>query len=109
MFSEYHAAASPSAAFMLRRGNRKLIHYVGYEPELFDLAADPEETADLAPSDRATVAEYEAILRAICDPELVDRRAKDDQNALTDRYGGPEAAFKTGTPGATPVPGQAPE
>ena len=108
-FSEYHAAASPSAAFMVRRGTKKLIWYVGYEPELFDLAADPEETVDLAASDPAAVAEYEAILRAICDPERVDRRAKDDQNALTARFGGPEAAFRTGTPGATPVPGEQPE
>ena len=108
-FSEYHAAASPSAAFMVRRGSRKLIHYVGYEPELFDLAANPEETLDLATSDPATVAEYEALLRAICDPERVDREAKDDQNALAARFGGPEVAFRTGTPGATPVPGQGPE
>ena len=110
-FSEYHAAASPSAAFMVRRGNRKFIYYVGYEPELFDLADDAEETVDLAGSDRhrAVVSEYEAILRGICDPERVDRFAKDDQNALTDRYGGPETAFRTGTPGATPVPGRKPE
>ena len=82
---------------------------MGYEPELFDLAADPEETVDLAASDRSTVAEYESILRGICDPERIDRRAKDDQNALTDRYGGPETAFTMGTSGATPVPGQGPE
>ena len=109
VFGEYHAAASPSAAFMVRRGHRKLIYYVGHEPELFDLSADPEETVDLAVSDPSSVAEYAAILRAICDPERVDRMAKDDQNALTDRYGGPEAAFTMGTPGATPVPGQKPE
>ena len=108
-FSEYHAAASPSAAFMVRRGDRKLIHYVGYEPELFDLAADPEESANLAATEPEAVAEYEAILRGICDPERIDRLAKDDQNALTDRFGGPEAAFETGTPGATPVPGEKPE
>ncbi len=106
-FSEYHAAASPSGAFMVRRGAHKLIYYVGYEAELFDLAADPEETVNLASLDsrRAAAAEYEAILRAICDPERVDRMAKDDQNALVARFGGPEAAFRTGTPGATPAPG----
>ena len=38
VFSEYHAFASPSAAFMLRNGRYKYNYYVGYEPELFDLA-----------------------------------------------------------------------
>lgn len=106
VFAEYHAAASPSAAFMVRRGAGKLIHYVGYQPEFFDLAADPEETVDLAadPAAAGRVAEYERLLRGICDPEAVDRRAKDDQNALVARFGGPEKAFETGAPGATPVP-----
>jgi choline-sulfatase len=37
-------------------------------------------------------------------PEAVDRRAKDDQNALVARYGGPEAVRALGNPGATPAP-----
>jgi choline-sulfatase len=52
------------------------------------------------------VAEYEGHLRAICDPEKTDRQAKDDQNALIGKFGGREKALHTGTPGATPVPGQ---
>jgi len=32
---------------MVRRGDHKLHHYVGFQPELFDLAADPEELHDL--------------------------------------------------------------
>jgi choline-sulfatase len=107
-FSEYHAAGSPSAAFMLARGRYKYHHYVGYPPELFDLAADPEEAHDLAadPSHAAVVAEFDAILRGMLDPEAVDRRAKDDQRRLIERAGGREVALRTGTPGATPVPGE---
>ena len=43
VLSEYHAAGSPSAAYMLRRGRFKYIHYTGFAPELFDLEDDPEE------------------------------------------------------------------
>ena len=111
VFSEYHAASSPSGAFTVRRGAEKYIHYVGYEPELFDLARDPEEASNIASGGegRRRAAAYERMLRAICDPEDVDRRAKDDQNALVERFGGRDAAFGTGTPGATPVPGERPE
>ena len=48
VFSEYHAFGSPSAAFMLRNGRYKYNYYVGYAPELFDLAADPGEERNLA-------------------------------------------------------------
>lgn len=47
--------------------------------------------------------ELEARLRAMLDPERVDRLAKDDQNALVARFGGRERALRSGTPGATPV------
>jgi choline-sulfatase len=111
VFSEYHAAQSPTGAFMLRKGKYKLNYYVDYEPELFDLEADPEETTNLADDENYAliVAEYEGYLRDICDPEKVDREAKDDQNALIEKFGGREKALHTGTPGATPVPGQGQE
>ncbi len=110
VFSEYHAAASPSGAFMVRRGTDKLIHYVGYGPEFFDLARDPEETVNRADDEacRDAVSELYGALRGICDPEAVDQAAKDDQNALVARFGGPEKAFTTGTPGATPAPSAVP-
>ena len=110
-FSEYHAVGAPSAAFMLRRGRYKYHHYVGYPPELFDLETDPEELDDLAgdAAHAGTLAELEAALRAMLDPDAVDRRAKADQAALIERFGGREAAMDYGAPGATPVPGQAQE
>ncbi|MBT6095295.1 MAG: sulfatase-like hydrolase/transferase [Rhodospirillaceae bacterium] len=107
-FSEYHASSSPTGAFMLRKGKYKLIYYVGFEPELFDLDADPEETTNLAsdPDYAGVLNDYETHLRDICDPEKTDRQAKDDQNALIETFGGREKALNIGTPGATPVPGQ---
>ena len=110
-FSEYHAVASPTGGFMVRKGRYKLNYYAGMRPELYDLAADPEETRDLAddPAHARVLAEYQAVLRAITDPEETDRRAKADQAALVERHGGREAAMGLGPLGATPVPGQGSE
>ena len=106
VFSEYHAAGAVSGAFMLRTGRWKYIYYVGFEPELFDLDADPEETTNLAavPEYAVVVASLDARLRAICDPEAADARAHADQAAMIEAYGGREAALKLGAPGATPPP-----
>ncbi len=106
-FSEYHAVGSSSAAFMLRRGNWKYHHYVGYPPELFNLEDDPGETSNRAddPDYAEVTAAFEAQLRGMIDPEAVDRLAKDDQAELVKRFGGRDKAATVGTPGATPVPG----
>ncbi|MYF85927.1 MAG: sulfatase-like hydrolase/transferase [Rhodospirillaceae bacterium] len=106
-FSEYHAVGSNSGGFMLRKGRYKYHYYVGHPPELFDLEADPEELTDLAPdpAHAATLAECEALLREIVDPEDADRRARADQRALIERYGGWQEARKRGAPAATPAPG----
>ncbi len=104
VLSEYHAIGAESGAFMLRRGRWKYHHYVGFAPELFDLDADPEELTDVAATRPETVAEFDALLRGICDPEATDQRAKADQAALVERFGGREQALATGTPGATPAP-----
>lgn len=108
-FSEYHAAGAASGAFMIRRGRFKLVHFVGMAPQLFDLKADPEEMNDLAGKAEyaATVAELNAELRKICDPEEVDARAKADQAAVVEKNGGRDAVIKRGTFGATPPPGSA--
>jgi len=65
VFSEYHAAGAVSGAFMLRKGRWKLIHYVGFEDELFDLEADPEELSNVAadPQNAAVLADLHAALR----------------------------------------------
>lgn len=110
-FSEYYAAAADRAAFMIRKGRYKYIHYLGYEAELFDLDADPEELNSIAsnPKHAEIVAEYEADLRSIVDPEAMDERAYRAQTALVERYGGREGIIERGVFGATPPPGHAPE
>ncbi len=94
VFSEYHAAGAVTGAFMLRRGRWKLIYYVGFEPELFDLQDDPEELTNRA-ADPAYAGVLEGLtdrLYAICDPERTDAQAHADQAALIASYGGREAA-----------------
>jgi choline-sulfatase len=106
-FSEYHAASAESAAYMIRRGKWKLIHYVGMAPELFDLQNDPQELVDLvaAGGHEAVVAELDVELRKLVDPEAQDRQAKADQRALLAAHGGRDAVVRRGGFGATPAPG----
>ena len=91
-FSEYHAAGSPSASYMLRKGRFKYISYVGFEPELFDLEKDPEESTNLAgrPEYAETLKSLDGLLRTIVDPEKEDRRANDAQRTLIESKGGPD-------------------
>jgi choline-sulfatase len=106
VFSEYHAAGGVTGAFMLRKGRWKLIHYVGFPDELFDLEADPEELQNRAPDPAcaAVLQDLHAELRAICDPHATNAQAFADQDALIVRHGGRDAALKLGAPGATPPP-----
>ena len=91
-FSEYHAAGSPSASYMVKKARFKYIYYVRFEPELFDLVADPEESTNLAAKVEyaATVKQLDALLRTIVNPEEEDRRANEAQRLLIESKGGPE-------------------
>jgi choline-sulfatase len=111
VLSEYHAVGSVSGAYMLRQGRFKYHYYVGLQPELFDLANDPEETVDLAnDTGHATILKnLEQKLREYLDPEETDAKAKADQAELIRRFGGREKALHKGTKGATPAPGQGSE
>lgn len=85
VFSEYHAQGMVNGGFMVRKGRYKYCAYVGAEPQLFDLEADPDECTDVA-SDPAFAAVREDMHREllrIADPVAVDARAKSDQAERT--------------------------
>jgi choline-sulfatase len=110
VMSEYHAAGSATAAFMIRKGKFKYVHYVGMPPQLFDLEADPCETRDLGQDAgyRGLVADCEAALRKVVNPEAADAQARKDQAAKITKLGGREAILAKGSFGHSPVPGTTP-
>ncbi len=111
VFSEYHAVGCTHGTFMVRRGRWKYVHYVDAPPQLFDLAADPQELRDLAgvPAHQAARQEMERRLRDIVDPEDADARARADQRRVVERHGGREAVIARGAFDNSPVPGEAPK
>jgi len=110
ILSEYHAAGAISGAYMIRCGKYKYIHYVGLPPMLFDLERDPHERVDLGCNRDydAVIADCEAALRKVVDPETADRLAKADQQAHIEKYGGKDAILKRGTFRYSPPPGAKP-
>jgi choline-sulfatase len=107
VFAEYHAAGSRRGAFMLRDGDDKLITHVDAPPQLFNLAVDPCEAVNLAadPSAQERVRDLQQQLHAVCDPEQVDQRARADQKAKAEHWGGNAAILKEGLLVYTPPPG----
>ena len=107
VFAEYHAQGSKAGQFMLRAGDLKLIYHVGMPPQLFDLAADPDEAHDLVEEQRdaGRAKTLEAQLRTICDPEEVDARAKADQRKMAEFWGGPDKLRGAEQIVFTPPPG----
>ena len=112
VFSEYHAVGSAAASFMLRDSRYKYLYYVDGPPQLFDLETDPEERHDLAAARDARapalLRRFERELRALLDPEAVDRRAKADQAARVAACGGRAAVLARGTFANSPTPDEAP-
>ena len=107
ILSEYHAAGAATASYMIRHGRFKYIHYVGMPPMLFDLEADSHERNDLACESayRIVLTECESRLRAIVDPEAVDKLARADQQLYIEKNGGKEAILKRGHFRYSPPPG----
>ncbi|MEO7402902.1 MAG: sulfatase-like hydrolase/transferase [Burkholderiales bacterium] len=107
ILSEYHAAGSSSAAFMLRLGRYKYIHHIEFAAQLYDLAADQQEQVDLAldPAQAGALAHCRETLFAVLDPVAVNARAKARQRELIAHYGGRDAILKSVVLGGyTPVP-----
>ena len=113
VFAEYHAIGSRNAYYMLRDRRYKYIYHVAAPAQLFDLLADPAELHDLAllpdVETRQLLADYEAQLRRIIDPEAVDGRAKADQAAHIETLGGREAVIARGVFTNSPAPGETPK
>lgn len=107
-FAEYHAMGARNAGFAYRKGRHKLIYHVGMPRQLFDLVADPLEEQDLllGSPEHEVADQLEAELRQIVDPEAIDTRAKADQLAHADKFGGIEAVAKAGVFSASPIPGK---
>ena len=109
VLSEYHGMGSRSAAYMIRDGRFKYVHYTKYPPQLFDLSADPEELQDLSehPDYIGILNQCRMKLLAMLDPDEVDSRARQRQAELLALHGGRDAVIARGDLGFTPAPGVA--
>jgi choline-sulfatase len=107
VLSEYHTVGSKAAVFMIQDAHTKYVHYCDHPPQLFDLDADPQEMNDLAglPDHQQRLSQWERRLRALCDPDQADRKAKQRQRELIEFYGG-DANIRggQGIGGYTPSP-----
>jgi arylsulfatase A-like enzyme len=86
VMSEYHSNFQNTSSFMLRRGDLKYVAYPGYAPQLFDLAADPDEVHDLAPARDDLVAAMDAHLQSIVDTDAVARKVREYDKASFVRW-----------------------
>lgn len=106
VFSQYHATSSDTGMFMVRKGPWKYVCYPGYEPQLFDLASDPQETRNLS-GDAAfdeVLRQLDAELRRYCDPQAVNARAFADQAAQIEANGGRQTIAASADIPFTPAP-----
>jgi len=87
VFSEYHGHGTRAGAFMIRKGDWKLIHYIDAENQLFNLASDPDELSNVIADHPLRARELDADLRAICSPETEDARAFEFQHRQLARLG----------------------
>lgn len=106
-FSEYHDGGSITGSFALALENWKYIEHVGHRPQLFDVAADPDELHDLGSAPELQPVRdrcYEA-LRSIADPERVNQQAFEAQDQLLAAHGGRRGVATAFRFNHTPIPG----
>jgi arylsulfatase A-like enzyme len=81
--SQFHGMYTSHSNFMLRKGNFKYCRYNGMEPELFNMADDPDETCNLAGKTEyaGKIAELNTALLALLgdDPEKIEYEIRDNQ------------------------------
>lgn len=92
VLSEYHDGGSPCGFYMLRQGPWKYLYYSeGHPALLFNLEDDPRELDNQVERRTDVAQRMREQLYAICDPEVVNRRAFADQAAMIERLGGIDA------------------
>ncbi len=106
VLSEYHDYGAKTGMFMLRKGSWKLVVYPGYNPQLFNLDKDPDETQDLAhiPDYSSVLGELNKELENLCNPAKINQQAFADQARRIDELGGKQAILATENYDHTPVP-----
>ncbi|TVY08142.1 sulfatase-like hydrolase/transferase [Paenibacillus cremeus] len=90
IFAEYHGHGTRSGAYMVRKGDWKLIWYAEAPHQLFHLASDPDELTNVYSQQLEKAQELEAELRAICDPEAENERAhlfQEEQRRILESQG----------------------
>ncbi|WP_282942418.1 sulfatase-like hydrolase/transferase [Paenibacillus sp. RC67] len=75
VFSEYHGHGTRSGAYMIRKGEWKLIYYMEAPHQLFNLKEDPDELSNVYAEYPDKANELEAELRKVCSPEEENQRA----------------------------------
>jgi choline-sulfatase len=75
VFSEYHGHGTRSGAYMIRKGDWRLIYYMEAPHQLFHLKDDPDELRNVYAEYPDKAQELERELRRICSPELENERA----------------------------------
>jgi choline-sulfatase len=106
VLSEYHDGGSPVGMFMWRKGQWKYNCYPGYAPELFDLAADPDELCDLSqdPAYSQDLKRCQDDMGALLDPIAANDLAFADQAERISQLGGVEAILASEEFDHTPTP-----
>ncbi|MEL7100269.1 MAG: sulfatase-like hydrolase/transferase [Pseudomonadota bacterium] len=103
VLSEYHDGGCTGGITMLRWDSYKLVYYAGRAPQLFDLAADPEELTDLSISHPILLADGMGRLRALIDPEVINDQCFADQAKRIAALGGADAVRAIPQFGFTPA------
>ena len=80
VFAEYHGHGTRAGAYMIRKGDWKLIWNADAPHQLFNLVVDPDELLNLYDQHREKADELEKELRAVCSPEDEDQRAFEFQD-----------------------------
>lgn len=75
-FASFTGTTLNTTAWMLRKEDWKYIAYPGYDPQLFNLADDPDEIHDLASERPGVVSRLDAELREILDYDEAHARCQ---------------------------------